>query len=250
VRDWWSGVVSTFVNAQVRLITGVSNWVSGIVNRFIAVRDRALSYVRSLWSVAQGLFNLGLRSVSNAVRSGLGNVLTFFGNLPGQIGRSIGTLGSMLYNSGRDVVQGLIDGIYAMLGRLGSAASSVAQTIRNYLPFSPAKLGPLSGQGSPEHSGEVIAQMIADGLTTNVNLPARAMQRALSPLAPTGAVTQAAGRQGAQAAVPAGVAADGGVSVTQIFTGPTTSGGRLAEINWNVRYATQARRETIEGVAR
>ena len=92
--------------------------------------------------------------------------------------------------------------------------------------------------------------MIADGITQNVNLPARAMSNALAPLSPTGTVTQSAARTAAAAPATAAVSGGGGVSVTQIFTGPTTSGGRLSEINWNVRYATQARRETIGGVAR
>ena len=33
----------------------------------------------------------------------------------------------------------------AVIGRLASAASNMASTIRSYLPFSPAKEGPLSG---------------------------------------------------------------------------------------------------------
>ena len=57
-----------------------------------------------------------------------------------------------------------------------------------------------------------------------------------------------AARPGAAARVPAGVTADAGVNLTQVFTGPTTSGGRLAEMTWNIRYATQARNEVIGGV--
>ncbi len=75
------------------------------------------------------------------------------------------------------------------------------------------------------------------------------MSVALAPLAPTGAVTRSTAAQ--TPVTPAvGAVTDPGVSVTQIFTGPTTSGGRLDEINWTIRHATQARRETIGGVAR
>ncbi len=151
-------------------------------------------------------------------------------------------------------MQGLIDGIASMIGRLAGMAANMAQTIRNYLPFSPAKEGPLSGLGNPEQSGKKIAQMVGDGITANVNLPAQAMQQALTPLAPGGSALAPLRRSaptsvGTQAA-PAAVSRGADVSVTQQFFGPTTSGGRLQEINWNVRYATQARRETIGGVAR
>lgn len=257
VRDWWNGVVQNFTNFQMRIITGIIGWVARLVGQFLAMRDRALANVRGLWSIARSLFSLGVRTVGNSVRNGLGNVLTFFRNLPGQIVRAIGNLGSLLYNAGRNVVQGLIDGIFAMIGRLASAAASMAGTIRDYLPFSPAKEGPLSGLGNPEQSGRKIAEMVGEGITQNVNVPSRAMERALAPVAPGGRAleplrrtAQRAGSNIAPAAASAPAAAVGDVSVVQQFFGPTTSGGRLQEINWNVRFATQSRSETIGGVAR
>lgn len=257
VRDWWNGVVQNFTNFQTRIILGIARWIIGVVTNFLNLRNRALSYVRGLWSVAQSLFSLGVRTVGNSVRNGLGNVLTFFRNLPGQIGRAIGNLGSLLYNAGQNVVQGLINGIFSMIGRLASAASNMASTIRDYLPFSPAKEGPLSGLGNPEQSGMKIAEMVSDGITANVRLPARAMERALAPVAPGGRALEPLRRSTsspvpnvAPAAASASTAGVGDVSVVQQFFGPTTSGGRLQEINWNVRYATQSRRETIGGVAR
>lgn len=249
VRNWWSGVVTSFVNSQVRIIQAVVNWVSRIVERFRLVRSLTVQAISLLWTNVRTFFSNGIKRVALATANGLGRVIRTFRDLPGKIRNAIGDLGSLLYNAGRNVIDGLIDGITSMIGRVGTSMSNIASTIRSYLPFSPAKVGPLSGQGNPENSGEVIAQMIADGITQNVNLPARAMQRALSPLAPTGAAVESASPQRAAGRQNAGVP-DGGVSVTQVFTGPTTSGGRLAELNWNVRFATQSRRETIGGVAR
>lgn len=40
------------------------------------------------------------------------------------------------------------------------------------------------------------------------------------------------------------------VVVNQNYYGPTTSGGRLREIDWTIRYASKARRGSTEGVAR
>src|SRR3546814_11657517 len=98
-----------------------------------------------------------------------------------------------------------------------------------------------------------IAEMVSEGITQNVNLPSRAMERALAPVAPGGRALEplrrpaaAPGSNGSPVAVSAPVRGAGAVSVTQIFTGPTTSGGRVAEVNWKVRYATQARRGPIE----
>jgi hypothetical protein len=41
---------------------------------------------------------------------------------------------------------------------------SVASTITSYLPFSPAKQGPLSGGGDPSYSGRSIARSLAKGI--------------------------------------------------------------------------------------
>lgn len=88
--------------------------------------------------------------------------------LPGQIKSALGNLGSLLLNAGKNVVQGLIDGIKSKFGALGDIASQMAQTIRNYLPFSPAKEGPLSGSGNPYHSGQVIAGDVAKGVQSQL----------------------------------------------------------------------------------
>lgn len=240
VRNWWTGVTTSFTQFQARIITNIATWVLSLVNRFLNLRTRVINTITTMWSTARTLFNLGVSRLASAAGTGLGRVVGFFVGLPGRIRNAIGSLGSLLYDAGRNVVQGLINGIYNMIGSLASAASSLAGTIRDYLPFSPAKTGPLSGSGNPENSGRQIAALVAQGILDNVNAPANAMSRALAPLvAPaTAARTGATGVGGA----------DAGVSLTQIFTGPTTSGGRLNEMTWNIRYATQARREVIEGV--
>lgn len=257
VTNWWRGVTTSFTNFQVRIITGVVGWVARLIGRFLALRDRAIANVRALWTIAGTLFRLGVSRVASAAGTGLGRVVGFFRDLPGRITSAIGNLGSLLYNAGQNVVQGLINGIFSMISRLASAASTMAGTIRDYLPFSPAKEGPLSGLGNPEQSGMKIAEMVSEGITANVRLPERAMERALAPVAPGGRAleplrrsAQPASTSGATAPASAPVARGGDVSVVQQFFGPTTSGGRLQEINWNVRYATQSRRETIGGVAR
>src|SRR4030042_167848 len=57
-----------------------------------------------------------------------------------------GCLGSNiinLYDCGKKIIQSLINGIRAMIGNIGTAASDIAQKIRDKFPFSPAKDGPL-----------------------------------------------------------------------------------------------------------
>ena len=95
-------------------------------------------------------------------------VIEVIRGLPGRIKSAVGSLGNLLYNAGRNVVQGLIDGIKSKFGSLANIASSLASTIRNYLPFSPAKVGPLSGSGSPFRSGQAIARDLAGGMSASL----------------------------------------------------------------------------------
>ncbi|MFE2794609.1 hypothetical protein ACFXEF_18855, partial [Brevibacterium sediminis] len=48
-----------------------------------------------------------------------------------------------LWSAGRKVVQGLIDGIGSMVQQVRDTMSNIVSGIRDYLPFSPAKTGPL-----------------------------------------------------------------------------------------------------------
>jgi phage-related protein len=249
VVGWWTRVTTQFTNFQASIIIGIVSWVARLIGRFLALRDRVIANITGLWTIATTLFRIGANGVLSAAATGVDRVINTFREIPGRITAAIGNLGSLLFNAGQNVVQGLINGIRSLIGSVGSAMSDIAGTIRAYLPFSPAQLGPLSGAGSPEISGEVIAQMIADGIQANVNLPARAMSNALAPLAPTGAVTRSAAPQGTVTTL-TDTNAGPGVTVNQNFLGPTTSGGRLNEITWNIRYATQARNEVIGGVAR
>src|SRR3546814_11798658 len=119
ISDWSSdvcssdlGVVQNFTNFQTRIILGVARWVIGLINNFLNLRNRALAFVRALWSTAGTVFSNGVSRLATSAGRGLGRVVGFFSDLPGRIVRAIGSIGSLLYNAGRNVVPGLIDGIY------------------------------------------------------------------------------------------------------------------------------------------
>src|SRR5690606_33983192 len=113
-------------------------------------------------------------SARDAVRDRIDQLVALVRDIPDRIKRASGNAKDILKQAGRNIVQGLIDGIKDMLGRLGDVMGSVAKTVRDFLPFSPAKVGPLSGTGSPDHAGAAIAAMLAEGLRSQIPLVARA----------------------------------------------------------------------------
>jgi hypothetical protein len=132
-------------------------WIDTFTKTIIAAADTIARWWDGLWN------NMGAKVSSTA-----GAVVGFAHELPGKILSAVGDLGSLLLSAGQNVVQGLIDGIRSKLGALASMASQMASTIRNYLPFSPAKEGPLSGSGNPFHSGQVIASDMAAGVRSQL----------------------------------------------------------------------------------
>jgi hypothetical protein len=97
-------------------------------------------------------------------------VIHFVSGLPGKIKGFFAGAAGWLVQAGKNIIEGLIHGIESMVGAVGSAISHIASTIRSFLPFSPAKQGPLSGQGSPDISGRRIVEMLAHGM--DLQMPA------------------------------------------------------------------------------
>ena len=237
VGNWFEDLGNRIVIAWNFAVALFRVGVSLIIGAFQTLNARIFEFVAAVHARVVG----GFQGMVENVAGFIGSFISLVGSIPGRILGALGDLGALLYNAGRNVIQGLINGIASMISRVGSSMSGIAAKIRSYLPFSPAKEGPLSGQGNPEESGRTIVEMLSSGIDSRSALPANAMNDLLRPLAPTG--------RPASAAASAPPAATGSaVEVNMNFFGPTTSGGRLQEMNWTARYATQARPETVEGV--
>jgi hypothetical protein len=92
------------------------------------------------------------------------DIVDFARSIPGRITDAVGDLFGTLYNAGRNLIQGLINGITDKFGPLRDIASRAAQIFRNVWPFSPAKEGPLSGSGDPMIAGQKLVQRLAAGI--------------------------------------------------------------------------------------
>ena len=156
-----------------------------------AVKD-AIAVVTWYFVRLPEMFLGWLESAARAVESGGSRVLSWFESLPGRIVSLIAEIPSMLFSSGEHIVESLASGITSAAGSaLSGAMSSVANTIKSFLPFSPAKRGPLSGAGDPGNSGLSIARNVARGIQQNTPLVASAAKSMASA-----AVTAATGPGG------------------------------------------------------
>src|SRR5699024_6514196 len=90
----------------------------------------------------------GVRSaVSNGIRSAYNTVINFV---------------SRFRDAGRRIVTSIADGIKGAIGNVTGAIGNIAGAIRNFLPFSPAKEGPLKDLDKLNFGG-TISMGIDDG---------------------------------------------------------------------------------------
>src|SRR5687767_5534740 len=154
-RGVWDGIVETVSNAWNKVFGVVSGAIGKVVEFFRGLGDGILSKLRDIAST----------------------ITRFFTDLAGD-----------LFNSGAKIVQGIIDGITSRIKDLTNKVKEITQRIKDYLPSSPAKTGPLSGHGSPFKSGQAISDMVAAGMLDKLGILTNASSQVASAVAtiPTG----------------------------------------------------------------
>lgn len=162
-RNVWNFVADA-IGGPIRAAVGV---VSGAVNAIVGVANAA-------WN-----------AVSNGVRSAWDGVIGFFRGVGGSILNALGDVGGMLFNAGKNIIMGLIHGIQSAAKAVADAVAGVLQSVRNLLPFSPAKKGPFSGKGWTLYSGRSMMKALADGISDRGASAVEAMNAVMSAVSDT-----------------------------------------------------------------
>lgn len=201
IKIWWS-----FVTAAFGFVVDAAVWLwNQLLASFNAIKtafDTVVTKVSEFVGMVIGFFAGLATSVGNKI----GNLISFVTGIPGKITSALGNLGNLLKDAGGKIVQGLIDGIDGMIQKLKNKVGQMTQGIRDFLPFSPAKVGPLSGDGAPERSGMRIVEGVATGIEKRRALLRQAMAGMASDLAvaPPGVGGMVRGGDGATADAPTG----------------------------------------------
>jgi hypothetical protein len=162
--------------------------------------DAVVSFVKSHWKILAtvlGFMLLGpVAGVTIFVATHWKQISSLTEKLVGDITGFFSRLGSDLFNAGAHIVSMLARGIESMAMAPVHAISSIVSDIKSFLPFSPAKRGPLSGAGSPDISGSKIPMMLAQGMDSRRSVVAGAAAR-MAGAASGGVLGAAAGRASA-----------------------------------------------------
>lgn len=152
------GIAVAIINQLPAIIGGL---VTGILNGLPTLLGAFVSVVGSIAASFPGMFMAVVGAVPGIIGNiarpfaGLGGrILGFVRNIPSQIIGLFAGAGSWLVNSGAALMNGFKQGILNAVESVKSAVKGALQKVRDFFPFSPAKVGPFSGSGYTSVSGE------------------------------------------------------------------------------------------------
>jgi len=134
-------IVTNAMQAIKSIVTSVWNAVKSSVT---SVLSGILSSVKSTFSNIILAISSAMSKVGSTVRSGFNAALNV-----------VKSIGSSFYNAGRGLIEQMIGGIGSMAGAIADKVSSVVSKVRDFLPFSPAKVGPLSDLDKLDFGGPI-----------------------------------------------------------------------------------------------
>ena len=155
VSSIWNSIsvtISSVMNAIFSVVSSIWNQISSAVSNVLnAIR----SVVSNIWNSIKSTISNVMQSISSTVSSIWGNIRSAVSDKISGIKSTIQNgfdaavgyikgLASDAWNWGRDIIQGIIDGIQSAIGWLADCVTNVADTIRDFLHFSVPDKGPLT----------------------------------------------------------------------------------------------------------
>lgn len=160
----WNAVSSFLSGLWETLKSTVSNGINAAKNTISSVIETVKSLWSSGWNSIKSTVDTIWESIKTSVTNGVNSAKDTVVGLKDKVINALSGAATWLFDSGKAIIQGLIDGIKNMGANVSSAVSGVLQSARNLLPFSPAKEGPFSGKGWTLYSGRSIVQALAQGV--------------------------------------------------------------------------------------
>lgn len=176
VRDmvrWWADAW----DAVMDLFAGALQFLKGNLQFFIGLFtgdwDKMWEGIKNIAAGAWEMLKSGVALLFSAIDG------MFFG-LPSRILSTLGDLGGLLFEAGKSLIRGFIEGIQQMVGAAVNKAKEVVSAVREFFPFSPAKEGPFSGRGYTLYSGMALMTDWAKGIEQGTPAAIRAIDEAMS----------------------------------------------------------------------
>jgi hypothetical protein len=112
----------------------------------------------------QTAFNNAMNAAGQAILDGRDRAVGALNNVKTAVIGALFSLPSLLYNSGRAMIESLAQGILSQLGRARQAAGAIVSGIKAFFYNSPPKTGPMAGRGGVDRSAEIMLKAFTDSM--------------------------------------------------------------------------------------
>src|SRR5690625_4915324 len=134
-------IISTIMSGIRSIISNIWSSIRGTTTNVVnAIRNTIRNIFNSLKGIVSNAFNGVKNAVKNGIRGALDTIKNMF---------------SSFKNAGKNIVKSIADGIKGAIGAVTDAIGSVTKKVRDFLPFSPAKEGPLRDLNKLDFGGPI-----------------------------------------------------------------------------------------------
>jgi len=179
----WSFTAALLANPITWIVIGIAALIAALVLLW-QNWDTVTAFIKSLWNGACNAVQAGIEWI----KGGLSALGSFFSGIGQNIASGCGIIKSTFQaviswvqekigwfrDSGKRIIETLVEGIKSAASKPVEAVKGIFQNIRNMLPFSDAKVGPLS---TLTLSGQRTMTTIAEGIRSADDAPADAVER-------------------------------------------------------------------------
>jgi TP901 family phage tail tape measure protein len=177
------GLIQQFADLALQVLTAIGEFVLGIVDFFVTLAtdvleaigqfiiDAVVFFVELPFKILEALANL-----PEDIGGVVGDILQWFIDLPGEILDALSGMATMLFDVGKDMVQGLIDGVSGLAGDAVDSVVGVGEDILD-------GIGGFFGISSPSKEMEDIGEDVMAGWIEGVEGQAKALLNIFTDMA-------------------------------------------------------------------
>nr|UWF89750.1 MAG: hypothetical protein [Bacteriophage sp.] len=187
----WSGVWEGIQNIVSSVWNGIQSIVSGAINAVSGVISSVLSGISGIfsnvWNGIKGAVSSAWSGITSAVSSGVSSMMNFITSIPSRIMGVFSGAGSWLLSAGRNIIQGLINGI---TNAIGGAISAVKDAVGGIIDGAKSLLGIASpSKVFDREIGRMIPAGLGRGVSENERAATRPVEDMVNSLLPSSIVT-------------------------------------------------------------
>lgn len=187
----WSGVWEGIQNIVSSVWDGIQSIVSGAINAVSGVISSVLSGISgifsSVWNGIKGAVSGAWNGITSAVSNGVSSMMNFITSIPSKIMGVFSGAGSWLLSAGKNIIQGLINGI---TNAIGGAISAVKDAVGGIIDGAKSLLGIASpSKVFDREIGRMIPAGLGRGVSENERAATRPVEDMVNSLLPSSIVT-------------------------------------------------------------